>query len=129
MQIPMLTDDEWREVAPLLQIDTERIKDYRERQQVGLREAMDALRFEACEKYFEITGFRETNPNAILHHRLSDYGSECPDCGHLLRTPRASFCANCGAKSFPKNTEGEQAGTSNGGQRPSLNSGFHSRRG
>ena len=114
MPIPMLTDDEWREVAPLLHMDTERIKDYREQQQVGLREAMDVLRFEACEKYFEITGFRETNPNAIWHHRLSAYGSECSDCGHLLRTPRASFCANCGANPIHQKT-GEQAGASNGG--------------
>jgi hypothetical protein len=103
MPIPMLTDDEWRQVAPLLRLDTERIKDYREEQQVGLRAAMDALGFEACEKYFELTGFRETNPNAIWHHRLSDYGPECSDCGHLFRTPQASFCAECGAKPAPKN--------------------------
>lgn len=102
----MLTEDEWREVAPLLKLDIERIKGSRE-QQGGLRGSMDVLQFEACEKYFEITGFRETNPNAIWHHRLSDYGSECPDCGHLLRTPRASFCANCGALPFRKKTDGE----------------------
>jgi hypothetical protein len=114
MPIPMLTDDEWREVAPLLEMDTERIKDCREQQQVGLREAMDALQFEACEKFFEVTGFRETNPNSIWHHRLSAYGPECPDCGHLLRTPRASFCANCGAKPIHEKTEGADT-QSNGG--------------
>ncbi len=98
MPIPMLTDDEWQIIAPLLHLDIQRIKDYREEKKIGLREAMDKLRFEACEKYFEITGFRETNPNTIWHHRLSDYGPECSDCGHLLRTSDASYCVNCGAK-------------------------------
>lgn len=110
----MLTDDEWREVAPLLEMDTERIEDCREQQQVGLREAMDTLLFDACEKYFQITGFRETNPNSIWHHRLSAYGPECPDCGHLLRTPRASFCANCGAKPIHERAEGEDFSSSGG---------------
>lgn len=109
----MLTDDEWREIAPLIQFDTERIKNYREQHQMGLREAIDGLQFIACEKYFEITGFRETNPNAIWHHRLSDYGTECPECGHLFRTPQATFCANCGAKRIKKEAEGEQAAPSN----------------
>ncbi len=94
--IPMLTDEEWDVVRPLLRIDIEYIKSYREQSGVGLREAMDTLRFKACEKYFELTGFKETNPNALWHHYLSHYGPECSSCGHLLRTTEAVYCANCG---------------------------------
>jgi hypothetical protein len=48
-------------------------------------------------RYYEITGFRETNPNAVGHHRLSMYGPPCSSCGKPLRTPRAKSCDACGA--------------------------------
>lgn len=47
--------------------------------------------------YQDITGFAETNPNAIMHHRLALYGGPCSNCGKPLRTPQARFCAACGA--------------------------------
>jgi hypothetical protein len=47
-----------------------------------------------CE-YQRITGFRETNPNAIYHHVLSMYGPPCAKCGKPLRTPRAKVCGAC----------------------------------
>jgi hypothetical protein len=47
--------------------------------------------------FFALTGFRETNPNAVLHHRASLCGQPCQFCGKPLRTPAASFCAACGA--------------------------------
>lgn len=46
--------------------------------------------------YRVITGFPETNPNAIFHHRLSTLGPDCPNCGNPLRTSLAKYCANCG---------------------------------
>ena len=92
----MLTDEEWTKVGPLLQKTIEGIKELRSETGAGLQEALDSLRHQACQRYYEITGFRETNPNAIWHHRLSDYGPECPQCGHLFRTPNAAFCAACG---------------------------------
>jgi hypothetical protein len=49
-------------------------------------------------KYEAITGYRETNPNAIWHHRISLYGPPCASCGKPLRTPRARVCAACGAE-------------------------------
>jgi hypothetical protein len=98
----MLTDSEWAEVRPLLQSDIERIKSHRADTGIGLQEALATLRHSACERYFELTGFRETNPNSLWHHYLSLYGPECPQCGHLFRTARASFCANCGFSPQPK---------------------------
>jgi hypothetical protein len=46
-------------------------------------------------EYARITGFRETNPNAIYHHVLSMYGPPCTYCGRPLRTPRATICGAC----------------------------------
>jgi hypothetical protein len=37
-----------------------------------------------------------TTRKLILSHRLSRYGSPCPSCGKPLRTPKATFCAECG---------------------------------
>lgn len=51
----------------------------------------------ALEKYFELTGFLETNMNAVHHHILDQYGPPCKDCGKPLRTHKAKWCAACGA--------------------------------
>jgi hypothetical protein len=48
-------------------------------------------------RYFEITGFDEINPNAVWHHIIAQHGSPCSKCGKPLRTPRAKWCAACGA--------------------------------
>ena len=48
--------------------------------------------------YKEITGFEEAEPNAIMHHRIAQYGPPCENCGKPYRTPLASFCAACGNK-------------------------------
>ncbi len=49
-------------------------------------------------RYFELTGFEETNSNAVWHHVASQYGAPCGSCGKPLRTPRARMCAACGAQ-------------------------------
>jgi hypothetical protein len=46
--------------------------------------------------YERMTGMRETNANAIMHHRASIYGPPCIICGKPLRTPRAAKCMSCG---------------------------------
>jgi hypothetical protein len=48
--------------------------------------------------YNELTRWSETNPNAIMHHEIAQYGEPCAKCGKPLRTPNASFCAACGHK-------------------------------
>jgi hypothetical protein len=93
----MLTDKEWERVYSFIRSDIIRIKTHRITG-ASIKEAIGAVHYQSLDLYYEITGFRETNINALEHHQLSQYGSECPTCGHLLRTPKASFCANCGMR-------------------------------
>ncbi|MGF1628515.1 MAG: hypothetical protein ACFCUT_03520 [Kiloniellaceae bacterium] len=93
----MLDEDEWAQVQPLLANAIEQIKRYREIHGASLSEARaKGYGREALERYFQITGFRETNADALWHHRLSDFGPPCRACGKPLRTPRAKLCAECG---------------------------------
>ena len=46
-------------------------------------------------EYERITGFHETNINALYHHRSSLYGSPCGNCGKPLRRPQAKMCGTC----------------------------------
>src|SRR5258708_36544040 len=82
-EIPMLEDDEYRQVMRLIGTGTE--GDTWER------------RFDPMLREYErMTGFRETNHNAVFHHQLSLYGPPCSNCGKPLRTPQARFCVGCG---------------------------------
>jgi len=54
------------------------------------------------EYYNNLTGFGETEPNAIMHHSLEQIGPDCENCGKPYRTPKAKLCAACGNKK--KNT-------------------------
>lgn len=81
-EIPMLDEEEWARISPLLAKSVE-----------------PETRQAALQLYEEMTGFRETNINAIWHHRIANYGSSCGHCGKPLRTPKAKFCAECGATS------------------------------
>jgi hypothetical protein len=50
------------------------------------------------QRYRELTGFEETNANAIWHHVVGLYGAPCFSCGKPPRTPCARMCAACGAE-------------------------------
>ena len=54
------------------------------------------------DEYEKLIGFNESNPNAVIHHRLSLYGTACRACGQPLRTSQASKCMACGAKREPE---------------------------
>ena len=96
MVVPMLDEHEWEIIEPLLKGQLKNVKDYRSEHGVNLDTAIKNIFKPATDKYFELTGFKETNHNAIWHHRLKDFGNECTNCEHLFRTPKASYCANCG---------------------------------
>ncbi|MGC1464248.1 MAG: hypothetical protein WA792_00790, partial [Pseudolabrys sp.] len=83
MNVPMLEEHEWNQLAPLLE----------ERKQ-DKGQAARAL-------YKQLTGFDEPNPIAIWHHRLKLLGPPCSACGKPLRTPRAKLCGSCGSVREP----------------------------
>ena len=91
----MLDDQEWDSVAPLL---SSHIKEVQRLRKEGFTadEARDRASKHACKRFNQITGFQETNPQAIWHHRRSLYGRDCPRCGKPFRTVQAKFCAECG---------------------------------
>jgi hypothetical protein len=95
--VPFLDEAEWSQVEPLLQKSVRGVKQFRERTGATIEEALGENRATAAlAKYSHLTGYFETNADAIWHHRLSDYGGPCAHCGELLRTPRAKYCVECG---------------------------------
>jgi len=80
VEVPMLDETEWARIAPHLHAAP----------------SDPAAWDTALRLYEEMTGLRETNINAIFHHRIADHGAPCTSCGKPLRTPKASFCAACG---------------------------------
>jgi hypothetical protein len=96
--MPMLTDEEWSLVEPCLSSMVAQIKRHRQENGCSLEEAQRGAGDEVLALYEKITGFKETNVNALYHHRLSIYGAPCHACGKPLRTPQASHCAECGAE-------------------------------
>jgi hypothetical protein len=100
--MPMLDEDEFAEVSALLSLGIRGIQLERETTGAPLSAIPLSQHFNrALDEYERITGFRETNANAIWHHRLSLYGSPCPACSKPLRTPQARFCPACGWSGFP----------------------------
>jgi hypothetical protein len=97
MEVPMLDDREWDRVGAAFTNSVQAIKTYRETHNVPLSQAKTETFWEALAQYREITGFAETNPNALWHHRIALYGPPCHGCGKPLRTPVAKRCFECGA--------------------------------
>lgn len=91
-----MEEHEWEQVVPFLTNVIPKIKEYRISNNCDLATAKESVLNLACEKYNQLTGFNETNPNALWHHRLAEWGPKCKYCGHLLRTLKAKYCANCG---------------------------------
>ena len=87
MEIPMLDEEEYS-LAFKLYSDAFKAK-----------EKTRIERFKPLLDYYNnLTGFQETEPNAIMHHRISQYGPPCESCDKPYRTPEASLCAACGNK-------------------------------
>jgi hypothetical protein len=98
MELPMLTDEEWPLVAPHLSNMAARVMRYVKEHGCSLAEAQRAVGSEALAMYEKLTGFEESNVNALYHHRLSMYGPPCHVCGKPLRAPLARYCAMCSAE-------------------------------
>lgn len=97
MNIPMLDEDEYAVISELYSQGIRATQEFRKKHNLPLDKIPIADRFlPLLAEYEKMTGFRETVPNAIMHHRISIYGPPCPCCGKVLRTDRAFKCFECG---------------------------------
>jgi len=98
LELPMLTDEEFAEVSALrvecMSFSEEIQKKYGLNKKGGIDERFKP----ALDKYFEITGFKETNINAVVHHVISQFGPDCKKCNKPLRSPDAAKCVECGLR-------------------------------
>ena len=94
--MPFLEEHEWEQIQPLLTGAIQAIKDYRQNHGCDIAEARRNVKPEAMLKFEELTGKSGVHYDVIYHHRLKNWGEECPTCGYLLRTPEAKMCVNCG---------------------------------
>lgn len=93
----MLDEAEWELLHPLLMQHTLSIKSHRERHGSEIAEARAAVdESPALDFYFKLTSFKETNIDALWHHKISLYGKPCPQCSKPLRTQVARLCPECG---------------------------------
>jgi hypothetical protein len=96
MNVPMLDELEFADVANLYLEAMQGAKRFRAEsgasiQHPNVRDLFKPVR----DRYEQLTGTEETNHNAIMHHRISMYGSPCAHCGKPLRTPTAKLCGSC----------------------------------
>lgn len=100
MEVPMLDEEEYRLVREARRDGMEAVE--RERRGIAAPSPLTLHSPHAeserptLEMYRLLTGFEETNPNAVWHHRISMYGPPCPSCEKPLRTSAARYCAACG---------------------------------
>ncbi|QQR85950.1 MAG: hypothetical protein IPJ76_15275 [Flavobacteriales bacterium] len=87
MVVPMLDDTEFAEAKRLYGLMFK---------PTGPDFSREARAKPLLDYYNALTGFAETEPNAIMHHALSMHGPLCSSCGKPYRTPAAKVCAACG---------------------------------
>ena len=93
----MLDEREWQQIGAPGGNLIQAMKDYQSRHGVTLAVAKEEAPKEVLARYKNLTGFDETNVNALAHHRVAIYGPPCSACGKPLRTPVARRCVECGA--------------------------------
>jgi hypothetical protein len=94
--MPMLDEQDYAEIAALYAACTESVKRYREATGASLESTpVKELFAPVLDRYEALTGYKETNHDEIMHHRLSLYGPLCHRCGKPLRTPQAKLCGSC----------------------------------
>lgn len=97
--VSMLDEQEWAVIEPQLSEVISKIQRYRQKNEVLLSETLrQDFGREVLMRYRELTGFKESDVQALWHHRSSLYGPPCASCGKPLRSAKASFCAACGAQ-------------------------------
>ncbi|KIC64234.1 hypothetical protein [Chryseobacterium taiwanense] len=91
MDVPMLDKEEAEIASKLL---SEGFQEAKKQMKAPISENFKKL----LNYYKDLTGFEETNPNAIMHHIIDMYGPDCENCGKPYRTKTATICPKCGNK-------------------------------
>ncbi len=94
--MPFLDEREWKQISPMLDVAVKTVNAYRAKYDRDLHMADEGCMAVATIKFEELTGVADVNFWTIHHHRLKDWGKECPSCGCLLMTPRTRLCTHCG---------------------------------
>jgi len=95
-EMPMLDESEYAEIFTLYGQGMRATKEFRIKWNLPLDQARPEERMRPLlTRYEQMTGYKETVANAVMHHRLSMYGPPCNRCGKPLRTPRAKLCGAC----------------------------------
>lgn len=69
--MPMLDEQEYAEIASLHRLGMRSVKDHRSQTGAPLKSIPLAKHFAPLlTRYEGMTDYRETNPNAVMHHRL-----------------------------------------------------------
>jgi hypothetical protein len=98
-EMPMLDEVEYAEALTLYGEGIRATKEFRERWQIPLLDTLREAQFRPLlDTYERMTGMRESNPAAIMHHRIALYGPPCRRCQKPLRTPQAKLCGSCIAR-------------------------------
>jgi Sigma-70 factor, region 1.1 len=99
----MLDTSEWQKMEPLLNQMISDIKQHQENPDASTADAKcQGFAQKAFDLYFQLTGVKETDADALWHHQFALFGPQCPSCKKPLRTPAAKVCAECGvAKLLP----------------------------
>lgn len=85
IKVPMLDRDEFEIASALYSEGFKTVNKDREQ------------RFKALLDYYtKLTGYKETEPSAIMHHAIEQFGNDCEQCGKPYRTSEAKLCAACG---------------------------------
>ena len=96
IEVPMLDEVEFADVVKHYSEAMKETKRFRLESGASLRHPnIDDFFKPVRDRYEQLTGTKETNHNAIMHHRISMYGPPCAHCDKPLRTPTAKLCGSC----------------------------------
>ena len=93
----MLDEAEFAEIAHLYSAAFQNVKRFREESGANLKHpTVDELFRPVSERYAQLTGFKESNANAIMHHRFRSMARPAKDaashCGHQKQRFVAVAC-------------------------------------